>query len=197
MKSNLIALQRCRLITILLACLFWMLLMAKVFGATLEWDANPETNILGYRVYWGNAPRDYLPYEAVFDVGNATSNALLTATGRVYYAVTAYNTEGLESDFSDEVFYDWPISPTPPMRPMNLRFSGTNNLAEIRLQRSSGLVGWQDAGVAFVPVQQVEFFRAAAPGVLTVPAVITAPVKALRFDGSKTGKLTGSPPALP
>lgn len=85
------------------------LLLASVFTAlavTVEWDPNPETNVAGYRVYWGTRSR---LYDTVIDVGNQTFVQLPTPTVKTYYAVTAYDTDGLESDFSEEVFYEPPI----------------------------------------------------------------------------------------
>lgn len=78
----------------------------------LEWNPNPETNIAGYRVYYGTASRDYA---TTVDVGNIiTFESPDLATGMVYYfAVTAYNTHNLESDYSDEVMIDL-ILPSPP-----------------------------------------------------------------------------------
>jgi hypothetical protein len=71
-------------------------------AVTLEWDRNPEPNVAGYRVYSGRQSR---VYSTVVDVGNVTIAQLPTAPGTTFYAVTAYDDEGLESEFSEEVFY--------------------------------------------------------------------------------------------
>lgn len=74
---------------------------AAASAVQLDWDRNPETNIVGYRIYVGQSSRYY---DSVIDVGNVTSARVdKTAPGRYYYAVTAYNSDGLESDFSEEV----------------------------------------------------------------------------------------------
>ncbi len=75
---------------------------------TLAWDPNTEPDLAGYNFYWGYASRDYA-FSA--DVGNF---AEYTVTGLIpgityYFAVTAYDTEDLESDYSDEVVYTIPI----------------------------------------------------------------------------------------
>jgi len=81
-------------------------LVAPVFAqnktAVLSWNPNSETDIAGYRAYYGMASRDYT---VKIDVGNViTCEIPGLAVGMVYYfAVTAYNTSGLESDYSDEV----------------------------------------------------------------------------------------------
>lgn len=76
--------------------------------ADLAWDA-PTTNadgtlladLAGYKIYYGNASGSYS--EAV-TVG-AVTNYVLTdlAPGTYYIAVTAYNSAGAESDYSNEV----------------------------------------------------------------------------------------------
>lgn len=70
----------------------------------LAWDSNTETNLAGYRLYHGDASRAY-PY--MVEVG-LTNQHWLTVSRRVrnYFAVTAFNTAGLESDFSNEEV--WP-----------------------------------------------------------------------------------------
>ena len=50
----------------------------------------------------GRQPR---VYDSVLDVGNQTLAQVSTIWRTTYFAVTAYNTDGLESEFSDEVSY--------------------------------------------------------------------------------------------
>lgn len=68
----------------------------------LAWDANQEPDLAGYRVYYGTSPRDYINF---VDVGNVTLYRLDNLMEGVAYfiAVTAYDTAGNESDFSEEV----------------------------------------------------------------------------------------------
>jgi VCBS repeat-containing protein len=53
----------------------------------------------------GRQPR---VYDSVLDAGNQTLAQLSTTWRTTYFAVTAYDTDGLESDFSDEVSYTSP-----------------------------------------------------------------------------------------
>jgi hypothetical protein len=81
---------------------------------TLAWDPNPGNAIdaiAGYRLYEGVANRTYT---IVIDVGNVTTNTVTGLAGGVtyFFAVTAYDTNGLESDFSSEISYTVPL-PTP------------------------------------------------------------------------------------
>lgn len=69
---------------------------------SVAWNRNVETNISGYKIYWGETPRQYIK---VLDAGNSIEAALTNLTaGQVYFcAVTAYNTDGQESPYSAEV----------------------------------------------------------------------------------------------
>lgn len=94
----------------------------------LTWDPNPETDIAGYRIYYGTNSRIYV---SIIDCGNVT-NCVLYASDKpydgtnyptafrcpfiwdsvnfprnptmLYFAATAYNTSSLESDLSEEVW---------------------------------------------------------------------------------------------
>ncbi|MCL5096602.1 MAG: fibronectin type III domain-containing protein [Candidatus Omnitrophica bacterium] len=74
---------------------------------SLAWDANDEADIAGYMVHYGAQSRQYTQ---TVDVGNITSATISNLVERAtyYFAVTAYNSSGLESDFSNEVSYDVP-----------------------------------------------------------------------------------------
>jgi hypothetical protein len=69
---------------------------------TLEWDAVIHPLLGGYVVYYGTYSGDY---DVSLDVGNYTSCTIadLDENETYYFAVTAYSTEGEESDFSNEV----------------------------------------------------------------------------------------------
>jgi fibronectin type 3 domain-containing protein len=84
----------------------------------LAWDANTESDVAGYRIYYGTSPRSYL---SSVDVGNVTSYHLTGLRGgQTYYvAVSAYNSSGSESTYSSEVSgvateTTLPVSETPP-----------------------------------------------------------------------------------
>jgi VCBS repeat-containing protein len=99
----------------LFAKLVWALSLCVSLGfghaATLEWDRNPETNVIGYRVYVGRVSR---LYDSVLDIGDQSSTQVPTSPGTTYFAVTAYDSDGLESDYSEEVFYTLPGGNTAP-----------------------------------------------------------------------------------
>ena len=78
--------------------------------AVLNWDDNSEADLAGYRVYYGTSPGNYLQQSGQ---GFVVSDTTYTVTGltsgiRYYFAVTAYDGAGNESNFSLEVFKDIP-----------------------------------------------------------------------------------------
>jgi hypothetical protein len=99
-----------------------LLLTAKILAAqttsvTLSWNANSEPDVVGYRLYYGRTSHNY---EQNIDAGRSTTATIQNlSTGTVYYfAATAYNAAGVESEFSDEVIFRSPIqTPTPPSTP--------------------------------------------------------------------------------
>ena len=75
-------------------------------SAGLAWDSVAALNLSGYRVYFGTAPGTYLQSLGQgISVGNVTAYTLTgLASGSLYYfAVTAFDTLGAESPYSNEV----------------------------------------------------------------------------------------------
>ena len=68
----------------------------------IAWSDNTESDLAGYKVYCGTAPREY---DYILDVGmnNRVYIAGLQDDDTYYFAVTAYNTSGGESSFSREI----------------------------------------------------------------------------------------------
>ncbi len=102
----------------LLAALTSMLFLLPLgtYGAvvSLEWDANSEPDLAGYHIYYGTASGEY---SHSIDVGDVTE---FTVTGlddhRTYYlAATAYDQDGNESAYSDELVHTCSYGkPKPP-----------------------------------------------------------------------------------
>jgi hypothetical protein len=73
-------------------------------SVTLAWDPNSEPDLAGYRLYYGVASRTYdHTLEVIGDTQVSVDGLELGTT--YYFAVTAHNTAGLESDYSNEVSY--------------------------------------------------------------------------------------------
>ncbi|HEV2394230.1 MAG TPA: fibronectin type III domain-containing protein [Verrucomicrobiae bacterium] len=84
-----------------------------VANVTLAWDPSPSSNIAGYRVYSGTISQ---AYNNVTDAGtNTTATVSSLLVGMTYYfAVTAYDSLGLESPFSQEISYSVPVLQSSP-----------------------------------------------------------------------------------
>lgn len=70
--------------------------------ATIEWYKNVEVDLAGYRLHYGRSSRQY---EFNVDVGLKTSAIVMKLLSHTvyYFAVTAYDTAGNVSSFSNEV----------------------------------------------------------------------------------------------
>jgi uncharacterized protein YqjF (DUF2071 family) len=79
---------------------------------SLAWDPSPDANVVRYYVYYGVASGDYTNR---VDAGNATSVTIsnLVVGCTYYFAATAMDDSGLESDFSNEVSYTVPAPKQP------------------------------------------------------------------------------------
>ena len=74
----------------------------KVTYITLQWDPNSENDIAGYNVYWGRTSGAYIK---ILTVMQPSARVGVRGTNIIYFAVTAVDNSGLESDFSNEVHY--------------------------------------------------------------------------------------------
>lgn len=75
--------------------------LAYAGDIALAWDESPDP-VAGYKVYVGNASGTYGP---PINVGNQTTYTVTgLAPGTYYFAVTAYDSIGNESSYSNEVF---------------------------------------------------------------------------------------------
>ena len=102
--------------------LFFYILFTMIFSlnspaafsgtATLSWDApttnadgTPLTDLAGYKVYFGNFSGNYSQNMNVDNVDNVTTYTVNNLTDGLtyYFAVTAYDTSGNESGYSNEL----------------------------------------------------------------------------------------------
>jgi hypothetical protein len=130
---------------------------------SLTWSPNPESDIAGYKMYFGTVSGDY---PTVQDVGDVTSAALPPMIlGRTYYvALRAYDTGAREGPLSAELV----ITASPPAPIATTGFaagpSGQGSLEwkypktassqadRFTIQSSEDLVRWSDAG-AITPAE--------------------------------------------
>jgi hypothetical protein len=91
-------------VVVLLALVFFTPIKVPAAMITLAWDKNPESEVKGYKVYYGTSTHNY---GYTLDVGNVTSG---TITGLMeglmyYFSATAYNENNFESTYSNELVY--------------------------------------------------------------------------------------------
>ncbi|MBN1258966.1 fibronectin type III domain-containing protein [Candidatus Peregrinibacteria bacterium] len=106
--------------------------------AELKWDMTKEEDRAGYFLYYGKTSGQYTRQRNVGDVGRYKLDGLLN--GETYYfAVTAYDGQGRETDYSDEagVIIGQPLSSTSPFEEMLAAL-----LARIPEQPQNGPLVW-------------------------------------------------------
>jgi hypothetical protein len=97
-----------RLLTILI--LVWAM-MVRAQSVTLTWEASPSPDVTAYRIYFGTNAANYA---FVTNAGLVlTQTVVLPHTGRWYFAATAMDASGMESDPSNVV--EWEAKPEAPV----------------------------------------------------------------------------------
>ena len=78
-------------------------------SVALKWNPNSETDLAGYRIYYGTSSA---PFAQAMEVHTNSASVSNLVGGATYtFAVTAYNDAGAESTFSDQVSYTAPGGP--------------------------------------------------------------------------------------
>jgi len=102
-----------QLFLILLICMLFCIspAVANAAQVTLAWDPNREPDVAGYRLYYGTRSGNY---PSMVDIRNRASCTIANLeSGKTYYfAATAYDYQGHESGFSDEIRYTVPFVDT-------------------------------------------------------------------------------------
>ncbi len=92
-------------------CLLSISPLSPAADVPLAWDPSTSPDISGYKVYCGNGSRNY---GVPITIGNQTTYTVTgLGAGTWYFAVTAFDISGSESDFSNEVSQII-NSPNPP-----------------------------------------------------------------------------------
>ncbi len=101
---------------------------------SLAWDPNTDPDLAGYALYYGTSSGSY---SSSLSLGNVTTYTVTNLSDGVpyYFALTARNTAGLESGYSNEVSY------VPPVSQFTLTATTTGS--------GSGTVTKSPAGTAF------------------------------------------------
>lgn len=77
-------------------------------AVTLSWeppteneDGTPLMDLAGYHVYWGTSNGEYTNFATVSDAGTTSFVVDELTAATWYFATTAFNSDGFESDYSD------------------------------------------------------------------------------------------------
>ncbi|MGD0745942.1 MAG: hypothetical protein ABSA45_12385 [Verrucomicrobiota bacterium] len=136
---------------ILLAASF-LAVVALAQSVDLAWDASG--GVAGYRLYYGTNSRAY-SYQLNAGLVN-TQRVVLPRNGRWFFAVKSYDTNKVESPFSNEV--EWESLPPAPV----LAGKDVVRICPV-IERSTNLVNWTAAAgnpTFFPATNKAEFFRA-------------------------------------
>jgi len=70
-----------------------------------QWNSNSETDLAGYRLYQATVSGQHTKGNYLTEIPAGTETYTITDlnTGTFFWVVTAYDTSGLESEFSQEV----------------------------------------------------------------------------------------------
>src|SRR3989441_8812 len=145
--------------------------LSSAAQVTLAWDPNTETDLAGYKLYYGTSSGSY---PSSVDVGNLTSYTLSgLLEGRTYYfAATAYDLNVNESGFSNEVSKAI-ADVTPPTVSITAPAAGATVLGTMTVSASAtdnvGMVGVQFNLDSVTPGAEVP----AAPYTLSCPTTTT------------------------
>lgn len=123
---------------------------ANAASVTLAWDASDGA--AGYKIYSGTTSNSY---QWFIDAGNVTSftTSDLTEGYTYYFAATAYDESGLESDYSEEVSFNTNIEPCSySISPASAAFESAGGTGIILVTTQSGCPWTTATGVAWVTV---------------------------------------------
>ena len=181
-------LSRAALITFLWGGLLALAPLAALATGTvtLAWDPSPGTNaIANYNLYYGVASATYT--NVVSAGTNTTASVSNLVEGATYYfAATAVDINGLESDYSTEVSTLIPVKLTnqPPT---------LNALANITINESAGLQTVNLAGITSGATNEVQTLTVTTAS--SNPALIPTP--AISYTSPNiTGSITFTPVAF-
>ena len=99
------------LLCLLLCNAGWKLFESPAKASTslnVMWIASSDTNVAGYKIYYGTVSRQYTN---VIVAGNVTSTSIsgIVSGNTYYFAATSYNAAGWESSYSPEISYTVPV----------------------------------------------------------------------------------------
>src|SRR5690349_1323635 len=104
---------------------------SSVWGASLTWDADSDSDLAGYRIYQCTqlpCSKSFGTATMLASLGNVTSFNIGTLSGVQYYIVTAYDYSQNESGPSNVLTYLPPSAAPPAGAAVSLGVAGAPNL---------------------------------------------------------------------
>lgn len=109
-------------LTMILITTFVLSMPVLASDVAASWDPNTESDLAGYKIYYGTKTG---AYDVTLDAGNVQSVTVqnLQTNTTYFFAVTAYDTSGNESGFSNEIslFIAPPADTNAPQAPQNVK----------------------------------------------------------------------------
>jgi hypothetical protein len=135
----------------LCSLLLFQSLAFAVQQADFSWLPNDEANLTGYKIYYSTVSGQYGQTIDVGDPGVVDGVVQATvpdlADGTTYYfAATAYDSDGFESDYSQEVIWTSPVEVpvTPPPPPVEEPVPPVANAMSVYLDEDNTVTGMLD-----------------------------------------------------
>jgi len=120
--------------------------VAKASLVSIQWTPNTDPSVAGYNVYYGGSSRNYTNVLSTANNSSAVTVGGLVEGQTYYFAVTAFDAFGDESDLSDEAQFIVPgfLTLAPSATPggtAHIQFPVTQG-HWYELQASKDLVSW-------------------------------------------------------
>src|SRR6266481_969896 len=178
------AVRRGMLTLSLMALITFASISAFADSVMLAWDPSVSTNVVGYHVYYGVGSRSYTNYVSVGGT-NTTISGLAGAT-TYFFTATAYDSNGIESDYSSETNYTTPV---PVNLPPTLNALGNLTINQNAGQQTVSLSGISSGSAsefqtltvtavsdntALIPTPTLTYTSPSATGTLRFTPVATA-----------------------
>ncbi len=176
----------------LIVLLAWFAGVGRTTAGTvaLTWNPSRDTDVVGYKVYYGTAREDLTAGLMVGNVTRTTINGLANGT-TYYFAAVSFDAVGDESVFSNEASYAVP-NPSQPANAPTLVNSPTtlNAIPNLTLSENAGTQTVVLTGIA--PGATTSSHTLKVTVVSSNPALIPAPIISYRSPAA-TGTLTFAP----